>query len=83
MFNNPKFADIKITIRDIDVLVYRFVLCLQSEYFSNALDRAFIEGLTNTLTCRPRKEYAYLRVLSDVIELSQANSLVILSLTWP
>ena len=63
MFNNPKFADMEIIVGDIDVPVHRFVLCLQSEYFSNALDGAFAEGSTNTLICLPGKEHAYLRVL--------------------
>ena len=63
MFNNPRFADMKIVIGDIDVPAHRLVLCLQSGYFSSALDGAFVEGSTNTLKCPPGKEHAYLRVL--------------------
>lgn len=63
MFNNPEYADVKITFGNIDIPAHRFVLCLQSEYFANALTGAFKEGSTKTLECPPQKEHAYLRVL--------------------
>lgn len=53
----------KVVIGDIDIPAHRFVICLQSEYFANALDGAFVEGSTKTLQCPPQKEHAYLRVL--------------------
>jgi hypothetical protein len=62
-FNNPKIADMNIIVGGINVPAHRLILCLQSEYFSNALDGAFAEGSTNTLTCLPGKEHAYLRVI--------------------
>ena len=63
MFNNPKFADVKIVIGDVDVPAHRFVLCLQSKYFDDALNGVFVESSTRTLRCPPQKEHAYLRVL--------------------
>lgn len=53
----------KIVIGDFEFAAHRFVLCLQSQYFSSAMDGTFIEDSTNTLKCPPGKEHAYLRVL--------------------
>lgn len=63
MFNNSEYADVKITFGNVDVSAHRFVLCLQSEYFANALTGVFKKGLTRTLECPPQKEHAYTRIL--------------------
>ena len=63
MFNNPQYADIKITVGNVAISAHRFVLCLQSKYFADALNGPFVEGSTMTLKCPPTKEHAYLRVL--------------------
>ena len=63
MFNNSEYADVKIKVGNVNVSAHRFVLCLQSRYFADALNGAFVESSTSPLECPRQKEHAYLRVL--------------------
>jgi len=63
MFNNSDLADMKINIGQLEFPAHRFVLCLQSKYFADALNGEFVESSTKTLQCPAEKEHAYLRLL--------------------
>lgn len=63
MFNRTELADVFITIGSINFPAHRFVLCLQSKYFFDALEGEFEEGASRKLQCEPGKEHSYVRVL--------------------
>ena len=59
LFNHSAYSDASIRLGDVLILVHRFMLCTQSKYYADALDRDCIEVSTKILTSPAQKEQIY------------------------
>ncbi|KAF2189908.1 hypothetical protein K469DRAFT_723743 [Zopfia rhizophila CBS 207.26] len=62
MFNEEKYSDTTIIIHSITLHAHRLVLCLQSPYFTKALQVAFAEGSMRTIEFQEGSGIAHWRV---------------------
>ncbi|KAF2002433.1 hypothetical protein P154DRAFT_462410 [Amniculicola lignicola CBS 123094] len=63
LFNNTKYSDARILIRDVILPVHKSVICIQSEYFEKAFQESFIEGSSGELGFNEGSGAAHWRVL--------------------
>lgn len=49
MFNEEKYSDTTIQIHGVTLYAHRLILCLQSPYFTKALQATFAEGSTGKI----------------------------------
>jgi len=63
LFNNTKYSDARILIRDVTLPVHKSVICIQSEYFEKAFQESFVEGSSGELRFNDGSGAAHWRIL--------------------